>query len=198
MPKLSCPCGATINVTFVPCPDGYVMVHEPAWDEIRDEVAELARAGAPSSGPRNPFSELLGGTNRALKEAYVCPTCGRLLVMDRDEGIAAIWVREAGDPQALLRRSEGAKDICSPSCPSCGNDDPEAMVFVRNVRNAHRMRWAREIPNTIEVELDRIAQEKILGQGEIECRRCYVTFEWPEDVGWVSLHPSNWGDETSS
>jgi hypothetical protein len=182
MPKLSCSCGGVISLSTIPCPDGFVLVHEPAWLEL------IERLSGVTGNPRAVSLEM-STRKPGVKEAYVCPTCRRMIVIDSEERVA-VYVQEEGDPQALLARSGGGTATESLACPSCGNTDPRAMVFVRQLRNTHRMRWAQ--PGLLEVEADRVHGQKIIGNPQIECSRCYVVFDWPEGVQFMSLHPSNW------
>jgi uncharacterized C2H2 Zn-finger protein len=192
-----------INLSPVPCPDGYVVIHEPAWLELIDQVRALVCDQPSTANLSRALGDLMSLRNPAVKESYICPSCERLLVIDRaTDSFAAAYRREQGDSQAFVRRAGTGEGPFA--CPSCGNQDPENMVFVRHTRNAHRMRWARSQPNpsgtagspegkgTIEVELERVSHQKILGDVQIECRRCYVVFDWPEDVQFLSLHPCNW------
>jgi len=206
-----------INLSLLPCPDGYFVLHEPAWGRLCDRVCEVAESADPTGALSRALMKVLLARDRAVKETYVCPTCHRWLVLDSESGtVAAVWTQEGGEPQALLRQGCGASEAAAQlACPSCGNSEVEDMVYVEQVRICHRMRLAEgstgrgapERPEPlvnllratdgaslmVEVELDRVDDEKILGKAQIECRRCYVVFVWPEDVGAFSLHPSHWG-----
>ena len=66
MPTLSCVCGRVINLSAIPCPDGYLLVPEEAWDRI---------VGRSPAG-----DEIVADLMAACVETYLCPRCGRLLI----------------------------------------------------------------------------------------------------------------------
>ena len=83
MPKLACKCGNVINLSEIPCRDGYLLLSEAAWDQIGDsEVSE-----------ENYQAEL----RRLSSEVYLCSSCGRLLVL---------WTPEQMTPTYYQREEE--------------------------------------------------------------------------------------------
>ncbi len=67
MPKILCRCENLIDLTPIPCPDGFEMISE-------DEMNSLYSA---PSGAAEDFIERF---RRVSQQVYKCPYCGRLLV----------------------------------------------------------------------------------------------------------------------
>jgi hypothetical protein len=38
MPKIRCRCDYLINLSDIPCPDGYLLLSERDWDQLSDDV----------------------------------------------------------------------------------------------------------------------------------------------------------------
>lgn len=105
MPKIVCRCGTNINLSIIPAPDGFVMIQEADFDQIRDDLASLhGRNLTQTDFKRQAYSEILGSQNKRIIEAYICPGCGRLWLFAPmgANSPAVVYVVEQGNPQNLL------------------------------------------------------------------------------------------------
>ena len=70
MPKLACDCGYVINLSIVPSPYGFAVIGERDFEELRErlETAESQQA----------VWLYAVGPNGIIRQAYICPRCGRL------------------------------------------------------------------------------------------------------------------------
>jgi predicted RNA-binding Zn-ribbon protein involved in translation (DUF1610 family) len=198
----------------LPCAHRHLVLPELAIECFVDSILDLARVAATDSELRTALQKTLTPDNPLLRETYVCPTCGRWLLLFEDK-VLAVWTHERGDFRRLRCRSElaglrlppvaagatlehaaGAGDPsasrASPdiSCPACGNSDLGRMSYVQLVRNSHGLRGAKG-GQVIQVEAEEIIDQQPAGRGEIECRVCYVTFSPPAGVTFFSYFPAD-------
>ncbi len=65
MPSLRCKCGEILDLGSIPAPDGYQIISEARFEEIRSE---------------SPLEKLGFYFDLASFESYKCHKCGRLIV----------------------------------------------------------------------------------------------------------------------
>lgn len=104
MPKLLCTCGTALNLSVIPSPHGSIVIPETAFDDLRECLLD-EHIQEPHEW-RSLVGDLLGARNPSIKQAYVCPTCGRLYLFDppSSEKPAAVWTLESGDAARFVKR----------------------------------------------------------------------------------------------
>lgn len=98
MPNLSCPCGEIIDLSLVPVPGEHRLIPVDQLDQlIADQAAAAQRTGTTDLLLlKESLSDTLAGFG---DEVYHCPRCGRLIVVDRDTGVAEFFTRDPGPDQ---------------------------------------------------------------------------------------------------
>jgi hypothetical protein len=105
MPKLTCACGTVIDLSVIPSPFGLKLVPEAGWEAMVDRVKDALHSAIEWRSFR---AEVFGFGNSAIRQAYVCPACGRLYVFDTPSSSepSAVWTLERGDASRLLERDD--------------------------------------------------------------------------------------------
>jgi hypothetical protein len=106
MPRLTCPCGESIDLSPLPNPLGFKLLAEPVLEEVLEALGEAAAAD-PAAFERAAYA-LFFRRERPLPHAYECPACGRVAVFARaSDAVPAAWYRpepaggDAGPPARL-------------------------------------------------------------------------------------------------
>jgi hypothetical protein len=92
MPKISCLCGETINLSAIPNPLGIKIVSETALEALVTRLVEsFQRAHSPGEFEQMAY-HVLALSSPGIIQAYECPRCGRLLVFARaSDAEPALW-----------------------------------------------------------------------------------------------------------
>lgn len=98
MPNLSCPCGEILDLSLVPVPGEHLLIPVGQLDQlIADQAAAVQRVG---TSDLTQLEEALSDTLAGFGcEVYRCPNCGRLIVVDRDTGVAEFFARDPAPDQ---------------------------------------------------------------------------------------------------
>jgi hypothetical protein len=97
MPKLECDCGYVLNLSIVPSPYGFAMIGERDLEELRERLETAI-------SQRAVWIDAVSSENEAVRQAYVCPRCGRLHLFSTgsDSRELAVWTPERGDVSRLV------------------------------------------------------------------------------------------------
>ena len=92
MPKLTCLCGESINLSPIPNPDGLKLIPEQIFDTLVERLVEAyAQSGSQSEFEQHVYAALYRQL-RGIAQAYECPACGRLAVFAHASDTApAFW-----------------------------------------------------------------------------------------------------------
>jgi len=96
MPKLGCPCGHVINLSIIPSPYGFEMIHEP---KVGPFVAALSEApiGVPAAKRERAIYDTELQRRWAIFQVYECERCLRLAVLRRaSDADVAVWLMRDG------------------------------------------------------------------------------------------------------
>ncbi len=100
MGRFPCDCGEVINIGLMPNPDGVFLILDVDFESVGDRVVEahdfgvsdyeMLRANRRAQGKR---------PGRAFRQAYICPRCSRLHLMDPNEApVMTTWTFQSGNP----------------------------------------------------------------------------------------------------
>jgi hypothetical protein len=71
MPRIRCVCGAFINLTRLPCAEGFKVISEEAADAMVDRLMAAREVSAAE------FENIVHGIFRGSMQGYECTGCGR-------------------------------------------------------------------------------------------------------------------------
>jgi hypothetical protein len=97
MPSFMCVCDTLIALHAIPEPNAFYAVPDTAREVIKEEIDDLLEGtGRPVRERSHRMRDLLGPLNPAVKEAIVCPTCGRIHFFFPNGDLAMTYAREDG------------------------------------------------------------------------------------------------------
>jgi hypothetical protein len=91
LPKLTCLCGETINLSPIPNPQGLMIIWERIVEPLIDALVKMHRE-TPSEAEfeRQAYRLIVNWPNRL--QAYECPKCGRLAIfVHASDANPALW-----------------------------------------------------------------------------------------------------------
>ena len=92
MPRLTCPCGESIDLSPIPNPLGFKLLAEPVLEEVLEALGEAASSAASPAVFDRAAHSLFFRRERPLPHAYECPGCGRVAVFARaSDDVPAAW-----------------------------------------------------------------------------------------------------------
>lgn len=94
MPKLTCLCGESINLSPIPNPQGLKLIPEQIFDALVERLVEAyAQSGSPTEFEQRAYDTLYRQT-QGIAQAYACPACGRLAVFSHASDAApTVWLQ---------------------------------------------------------------------------------------------------------
>ncbi len=124
MPRLTCPCGESIDLSPIPNPLGFKLLAEPVLEEVLEALAEAAAPSADPAAFERAAHALFFRRERPLPHAYECPGCGRVAVFARaSDAVPAAWYRPEpvdGDARPPVRLAALAGTLPPDPAPPAG------------------------------------------------------------------------------
>ena len=92
MPKLTCLCGESINLSQIPNPHGFKLIPERVFDTLVERLVDVYAQSPSQAEFETQVHEELYLQAHGIAQAYACPTCGRLAVFSRASDTSpALW-----------------------------------------------------------------------------------------------------------
>jgi hypothetical protein len=92
MPKITCLCGETINLSQIPNPHGFKVISERIFDALVEHLAEAYAQSASQTEFEKRVYERLYLKTHGIAQAYECPACGRLAIFAHPSDVSpALW-----------------------------------------------------------------------------------------------------------
>lgn len=94
MPKLTCLCGESINLSLIPNPHGLKLIPEQIFDTLVERLVEAyAQSGSQTEFEQHAYA-ILYRQSQGIAQAYECPACGRLAVFSHaSDASPTFWWR---------------------------------------------------------------------------------------------------------
>ena len=94
MPRLTCLCSETIDLSRIPNPLGFKIISEAMVEAIIENLLETYRQNTSDQEFERRIFDSFHSANPTIPHAYECPNCGRLAVFSRaSDAEPALWFK---------------------------------------------------------------------------------------------------------